>query len=68
MSSKWSYQSDAAKQKAKKQRIECKARGKQALDELGWIVPSSTLSKCEMPSTHTEQHEEEAAENDHSSH
>ena len=31
---------------------------------LGWIVPSLRLSKYEMPSVYTEQHEEEARIND----
>ena len=34
------------------------------LEELGWIVPSLRLSKYEMPSVYTEQHEEEATVND----
>ena len=64
MSSKRSYQSGDAKRKVKKQRIKCKTRGKQMIEELGWIVASSRLSKYEMPSMYTEQHEEEVTVND----
>ena len=34
------------------------------IEELGWIVASSRLSKYEMPSMYTEQHKEEATVND----
>ena len=46
MYSKRSYQSGAAKRKAKKQRIECEAKGKQTLEELGWVVHRPT--NCEQ--------------------
>ena len=58
---KRSYQSGAAKRKAKKKRIESEARGKQTLEELGWTAHCSRLARnrCEM---HVEQHEEAPAE------